>query len=92
MERSGMRNLFAITRNAGRNEIGKTFKQIKVSEAPTGGCRLSEPEAKFNGAKGANKAWAGMECPQRRKQTKIGRMAGHETQWNAQPSANKESF
>jgi len=63
-----------------------------IHRSTTGGCRLSEPEAKCKGAKGAMKAWAGMECPQRRKQTKIGRVAGHETQWNAQPSANKESF
>jgi hypothetical protein len=50
MERSGMRNLCAITSNAGRKENGKNLTKHKRQKSITGGCRLSEPNAEFNGA------------------------------------------
>jgi hypothetical protein len=50
MERSGMRNLIAITSNAGRNEKRKNKTKNKRQRSITGGCCLSEPNAECNGA------------------------------------------
>jgi len=71
---------FAIKRNSGRNENGKSCKQRKRQRSTLGGCRLSDPEAQCNGSKVSEKAPAGMEREQGCRQNENGRMAGHVTQ------------